>query len=131
MLSTLLLRDGKLNDFHQVTYARVDQTLVTKLVERWPNATHPFHLLLYEASITFLHVVVLSQLFIEVHVAFTVSRQLHSWQDIIQWVLEQRPPDDMSQGSASKARWMIDIIRKVPIDADEVIIESYAKVFFG
>ena len=67
------LRRARLYDYHQVTYGRVDQAMITTLVERWRQETHTFHLLLGEETITLLDIVVFSRLPIEGHVVSTVG----------------------------------------------------------
>ena len=95
------LRRARLYDYHQVAHGRVDRAMITALVEIWRQETHTFHLPLGEPTITLLDIVVLSRLPIERHAIYIVGRQLHSWKDIVERVLGQRPPG--SRGSALRA----------------------------
>ena len=101
--------------------------MITALVERWRQETHTFHLPLGKATITLLDIVVLSWLPIEGHAVSTVSCQFHSWQDIVERVLGQRPQS--SRGSVLRATWLIETFCELPVDADEVTIERYAKAY--
>lgn len=92
------LQQARLYDFHLIAYERVDQALVTALVERWRQETHTFHLPLGEATVTLLDVAMLTQLPIEGHVVCTVGRQRESWQDMVHRVLGVRPPAKVASG---------------------------------
>ena len=53
----------------------------------------------------------------------SIVGKLHSWHDIVEWVLGQHPLCDIFRGSALKFKQLIDTFHEVPVSADELSIE--------
>ncbi|XP_031266286.1 serine/threonine-protein phosphatase 7 long form homolog isoform X2 [Pistacia vera] len=112
---------------YRIGFIQLDWPLVTALVERWRQETHTFHFAVGESTITLQDVAVLLGLRIHGY-PVTGSADLQ-WDDLCEELLGVRPDPSVLHGSTLKLRWLRGHFQCLPLDADVVTTQCYARAY--
>ncbi|CAH9129923.1 unnamed protein product, partial [Cuscuta epithymum] len=106
----------------------LDRALLTALLERWRQETHTFHLPVSEVTVTLGDVAILTGLQVDGRaVTSTACRQ---WVDECERLFGVRPVVRIDlQGSSLRMSWLREHFQVLPPDADEVMIQQYARAY--
>lgn len=112
---------------YRVGFIQLDWTLITALVERWRQETHTFHLAVGESTITLQDTAVL--LGLRVHGDPVTGTTDVQWPNLCEELLGRRPDGNSLQGSALKLSWLRMHFLQPPSDADDLIVQQYARAY--
>ncbi|KAL7212056.1 hypothetical protein ACSBR2_014840 [Camellia fascicularis] len=110
-----------------VSFIRLDWHLITALLERWRSEIHTFHLTSGETTITLQDVSILSGLQVDGN---AVTRNTgYDWFAVCNRFLGTVPPTNQLKGSRLNMTWLSQTYGNLPIDANDVTTQRYARAF--
>ncbi|XP_073224747.1 serine/threonine-protein phosphatase 7 long form homolog [Cicer arietinum] len=98
-----LLHEAGFGNLSQIESYKIDNSLITALVERWRPETHTFHLPTGECTITLEDVVLLLRL--RVGGKAVTGSTMVSWTDDFLDLLGVMPPESQRKGNFIKLKW--------------------------
>lgn len=111
----------------------IDAHLITALVERWRQETHTFHLRMGEATVTLQDVALIYGLPIDGRPVTGIEPFWTSFDEcrdyIRTWLGFSPTPDDVSNNSKLRMRWLADQLRDHPVTDDSPMeyVHAYAR----
>ncbi|GMQ02938.1 hypothetical protein CsSME_00048949 [Camellia sinensis var. sinensis] len=110
-----------------VSFIQLDWYLITALVERWRSETRTFHLTSGEVTISLQDVNILSGLQVDGNAV--TGNTGYDWLAICNRLLGTVPSTNQLKGLRLNMTWLSQTCDNLPIDADDVIIQRYARAF--
>ncbi|XP_074265267.1 uncharacterized protein LOC141587691 [Silene latifolia] len=117
------ISNTQFNGISRLCYVRLDNDLITALVELWREETHTFHMPFGEAIVTIQDVQDLLGLKITRIPVMGTSE--HPWGLVYEELLGRRPSNEALRGGKLKVNWLHDNYQKLPQDAKEETLHQH------
>uniref|UniRef100_A0A2N9GCH7 Aminotransferase-like plant mobile domain-containing protein n=1 Tax=Fagus sylvatica TaxID=28930 RepID=A0A2N9GCH7_FAGSY len=121
------LQRAGLYGLYCLRFIQLDWALIIAFVERWRPETHTFHLPFGEMTITLQDMEVMLGLPVD---GRPVIRSMDlKWPDVCGELLGVIPPSDKIDGCRLSMTWLSEQFGVLPDNADEVIVQRYARAY--
>lgn len=122
-----IIRNTAFRHVVDITTTDINNHLITALVERWRPETHTFHLACGECTVTLEDVLYL--LGLPVNGEALIGYANINWEEECVRLLGVAPEEQVMSGQRVLLRWLDTTFAELPADADEEVLQQYARAF--